>query len=285
MVPNLNADMVDGVEGIDLYTKAQVDAFVAAAGGARFQIGLTTSFPIVIDQPGSYVLTADLTVWSTSDNAIDITVDDVTLDLGGHVIRGPGGATSTGTGIYANDVHNVTLHSGTITGFKYGVYLSSTSASDGGGHRLRDLTGSDCDYTAIWFERGTARDCVTHGSSTGLLCRHCAVLNAQSFDNGIGFELVDASAVNCTATDNTAYGFETGYATLTGCVANHNGNHGIHANAGTAVIGCSVTNNTGLGIDIAGAGVNVVNSTGVGNDGGNIDDCGVGSGCHQNYLP
>jgi hypothetical protein len=34
MVPNLNADMVDGVEGTNIYTKAEVDALVTAAGTA-----------------------------------------------------------------------------------------------------------------------------------------------------------------------------------------------------------------------------------------------------------
>ena len=34
MVENLNADMVDGVEGTDLYTKAEVDALVAAVTDA-----------------------------------------------------------------------------------------------------------------------------------------------------------------------------------------------------------------------------------------------------------
>ena len=34
MVLNLNADMVDGVEGTDIYTKAEVDAVVAAAAAA-----------------------------------------------------------------------------------------------------------------------------------------------------------------------------------------------------------------------------------------------------------
>ena len=34
MVANLNADMVDGVEGTDIYTKAEVDALVAAAATA-----------------------------------------------------------------------------------------------------------------------------------------------------------------------------------------------------------------------------------------------------------
>jgi hypothetical protein len=34
LVANLNADMVDGVEGTDIYTKAEVDALVAAAAAA-----------------------------------------------------------------------------------------------------------------------------------------------------------------------------------------------------------------------------------------------------------
>jgi hypothetical protein len=45
MVVNLNADMVDGVEGTNLYTRAEVDALVAAAGAAdsRRWFYLTTS--------------------------------------------------------------------------------------------------------------------------------------------------------------------------------------------------------------------------------------------------
>jgi hypothetical protein len=35
MVVNLNADMVDGVEGTDIYTKAEVDALVAAVDSRR----------------------------------------------------------------------------------------------------------------------------------------------------------------------------------------------------------------------------------------------------------
>jgi len=34
MVQNLNADMVDGIEGADIYTKAEVDALVATAAAA-----------------------------------------------------------------------------------------------------------------------------------------------------------------------------------------------------------------------------------------------------------
>jgi hypothetical protein len=43
MVANLNADMVDGVEGTDIYTKAQVDALVASVADSRPWYYLTTT--------------------------------------------------------------------------------------------------------------------------------------------------------------------------------------------------------------------------------------------------
>jgi len=55
MVVNLNADMVDGVEGTNIYTKAEVDALVAAAAAAdsRRWFYLTTT-----SQNGAGALTA-----------------------------------------------------------------------------------------------------------------------------------------------------------------------------------------------------------------------------------
>jgi hypothetical protein len=44
MVVNLNADMVDGIEGTDIYTKAEVDALVAAAADSRRWFYLTTAY-------------------------------------------------------------------------------------------------------------------------------------------------------------------------------------------------------------------------------------------------
>jgi len=38
MVANLNADMVDGVEGTDIYTKTEVDALVAATGAKGYYL-------------------------------------------------------------------------------------------------------------------------------------------------------------------------------------------------------------------------------------------------------
>ena len=61
-----------------------------AADDGRIEIGPTDTFPIVIDEPGSYILTTDIEVVEEDVNAIEIRGwGQITLDLGGHVIQGP----------------------------------------------------------------------------------------------------------------------------------------------------------------------------------------------------
>ena len=65
-----------------------------------------------IDQPGSYVLTRNVT---TDGDCFVVTADDVTLDLGGWVITG---TNNDRTGI-TDDAprRNIAVRNGTITGF------------------------------------------------------------------------------------------------------------------------------------------------------------------------
>jgi len=79
-------------------------------------------FPYVINETGSYRLTSNLTVASTSANAIEL-ADDViaTIDLNGFTISGPGSEGTTGSGIFTAFAQNVTVIDGTITGFLHGV--------------------------------------------------------------------------------------------------------------------------------------------------------------------
>ena len=43
---------------------------------------------LLIDQPGSYVLTGDVTMLDANANCIEITADDVQIDLNGHTLAG-----------------------------------------------------------------------------------------------------------------------------------------------------------------------------------------------------
>lgn len=68
--------------------------------------------PATIDQPGSYILTNDLFIPGTAAVGITITASDVSLDLNGHTITGPGNL--TGTGIRISGARNVTVRNGFI---------------------------------------------------------------------------------------------------------------------------------------------------------------------------
>ena len=69
---------------------ANAPAAAPAANGIRR--------PTVIDRPGSYALEKDILLPGTGA-AIEIRASDVSLDLAGHRILGPGGRRSTGVAV------------------------------------------------------------------------------------------------------------------------------------------------------------------------------------------
>jgi hypothetical protein len=96
----------------------------AMAGGVT--PGDAPGFPVSINQPGSYVLSGNLTVPDANTDAIAINASHVTIDLNGFAILGPtdcsGGlfpcaGSGSGLGINTDGVRfNVTVRNGTIQG-------------------------------------------------------------------------------------------------------------------------------------------------------------------------
>src|SRR3954454_3804301 len=72
-----------------------------------------SSLPFVISTSGSYYVTGNLTGLS-GQHGISVNADNVTVDLGGFDLVGPGGAA---TGIRVQNSHvNVTIRNGTVRG-------------------------------------------------------------------------------------------------------------------------------------------------------------------------
>ncbi len=85
---------------------------------------------ILIDTAGSYKLIGNIDCSSLTDtNAIEITASNVTLDLNGFTVTGPGNSGDEGNGIYAygeaaTPIYNVTVMNGGVTSFrKRGIYF------------------------------------------------------------------------------------------------------------------------------------------------------------------
>jgi hypothetical protein len=84
------------------------------------------SGPMTITRPGIYVLQQDI-LYNGNGAAITINASNVTLDLNGYQIIGPGTSSNTAIGVYARNRDQITIRNGTVRGFMYGIYISDDS--------------------------------------------------------------------------------------------------------------------------------------------------------------
>lgn len=142
--------------------------------------GDSDGFPVELSQPGSYRLTSTIEV-NQNTSAIVINADDVRLDLNGFSIRGPAtcsgnpvtGCSSTGIGdgITLNG-DRAGIRNGNISGMgQFGVVIAET-----GGHRISDLTISECGNDGI-------RVSSTTGSVANVIVRDTSLF--RNGDDGI----------------------------------------------------------------------------------------------------
>jgi hypothetical protein len=101
----------------------------ATAHAETTQCTVITTVPYVITVQGVYCLNDDLKVGLASGNAIEITANNVVLDLNGHRLSNSGGPASFAAGVYASGNQNLTVKNGTVKGFYIGVDLNSVFES------------------------------------------------------------------------------------------------------------------------------------------------------------
>lgn len=93
--------------------------------------------PTTITTAGTYCLTANIFVTTPDQNGILITASNVTLDMQGKAIVGPG--SGTGRGVLAIDQDGISIRGGNIWGFHVGVQLE---LSDGAYVERMDVSGN-----------------------------------------------------------------------------------------------------------------------------------------------
>ena len=205
----------------------------------------------VIAMPGSYYLAGDRYCTGTG---IEVMADNVTIDLMGYGLSGPGSGTNYG--IHMDARKNVEIRNGTVRYFQYGIYEEDMYS--GKNHRAIDVR---------------------------------AVFNTQM---GIVLTGVGNMIKDCTANDNgymatsEVYGILGGAgSSINGNIANNNGTSatsnvfGIYTLAGSSVIGNTAYFNgdsaTGSVYGIAMVGNNFVDrNTATNNNGTNMNSP---SGC------
>jgi parallel beta-helix repeat protein len=122
---------------LSLSLVATISIILLSASPARAGITITQSTcPIVIDQPGTYILATDVGPCAPGADGIDISASNVTLHLAGHTIAGtatPGTCNNTlGISIFSSGpmLTNVNvLGSGTINNFVLGFDAANSANS------------------------------------------------------------------------------------------------------------------------------------------------------------
>ena len=227
----------------------------------------------IISQPGSYYLTTNITA-STAINGITIKANNVTLDLSGFAVQGPGTFSSgTAYGIYIpNAQTNLTVRNGSVSGWNgigggagAGVIAKSVYTVN---LLFEHLNISDTGDGIFLFCPCVIRDCtVAHNSSSGIVC-------------SFGLYDSDASTVTgCTVNENGEVGISITTGTVSACAANNNGGGGMVSYDGS-VSDCTVYGNDGFGIyaqeaTVSGCGVSYNNLDGIVESSGTVSDCSV----------
>jgi hypothetical protein len=212
----------------------------------------STTFPIIINQPGSYVLTSNLVVTDPNTTAIEITDSHITLNLNGHMIRGPN-AGGTGDGIFSEDGYNLTIKNGSIWGFGgRGIFLTSTSPEHllEAGHYVKDVQTFLNGSHGIDIRGGGIINCTANrNNSRGISAIYSTITNCTTNRNGgDGIHASSSTFTNCTTNGNTNDGIFAIDSTVTHCTANGNGGNGIYASTST-ITNCLVYGNSSNGID------------------------------------
>ena len=284
---------VDGVVEIN-------QAKVMAGGVSN---GDAPGFPASITTPGSYRLTGNLEVSSTTADGIEITTGNVTIDLNGFSITGPGKGIGSGDGIHSNQ-GILTVYNGNVRAFGgHGVRAAGvgnirnvqgrTNGSHGilveePGSQVRDCgaedNGSDGINVADWavIKNNTAYQ---NGGSGIVAGENCTIsANSVAENSNFGIEAADNAVVESnTAKDNGADGINLGrHAVVRANTSMGNGEDGINTQVGANIQGNTVTGNTNNGV-CGRAGSIVIGNVARGN-GGNGLDLVIGVGYGNNVM-
>jgi hypothetical protein len=179
--------------------------YVVAAGPTAVGTKIT-SLPYTISKPGFYYLTGNLSYSNSFNNGITVNSDDVTLDLMGFSLSGPG-STSDSDAIYMSSRKNVEIRNGTLSGWHYGILEDSSAALRhrvinmrvesmtegidlyGRGHLIKGCTVGDCAGNGIYLAGATASGNVVSNCGTGI--------NLTAAGNVIG-NMVETNAIGQT---------------------------------------------------------------------------------------
>jgi parallel beta-helix repeat protein len=157
-----------------------------------------------ISNPGSYILVADVKITASDIDGIFINAPDVTIDLNGHRIVGPGSGTGVGIRCEQNLAFRTWIFNGKVSNFSTGVVLADNST-------IEDV---------VFY----------YNKADGIKSyKNCHILRCKAIDNNnYGIYAGESNYVGeCIATGNNKSGDKAGIYALQNsivkdCISNYN---------------------------------------------------------------
>ena len=236
---------------------------------------LISEIPTTIDWSCTAKLAGTLTCAQTAVDGIRVTADDVTIDLDGHSLVGPGHyfyqGVDAGYGI-VSECRNLRVCNGMVThwgngklhSFGGGLDVAYAGIQAGPGAILENVQAASNTVGVFVGNGGRVTGCtVTENSNGGITARDgSTVIGCAVFANGgNGIATGDGSTVcDCSVGGGAGAGiYAYNRATIMRCTASGNAQGGIWVWYGSTVSDCTVGNNTVYGIKV-GQGCRVVHN-------------------------
>jgi hypothetical protein len=173
-------------------------------------VGWNGTFPIVIDEPGSYFLTRPLQGVAGTDG-IHITSGSVTLDLNGFALTGPGrsGTSVDGTAVLGTRA-GIHISNGVIRDWDVGI--------NGWNNAPDEAVFSRVDHVTVLFNftgiklgfDSEITDCNVSQNTEGIFTHFSVVRDCHVTDNIFGITAWDVSLVEGNKVWNNGIGIEVG---------------------------------------------------------------------------
>lgn len=220
---------------------------VAGSRGVGTKIN---ALPYTIASSGFYFIAKDLSC-VTGSHGITITADNVTLDLMGFSLIGPGGS-SEYNGIHIDGKSNAEIRNGTVRYFaNYGVYDINTT---GTGHRIINIRlRNNGGGIKLSGSGNLVQKCTAVSNGFGIYVGSASTVTGNTcYNNTVGSGI--DTGTGTTVTNNTCYGNSgNGIATDYGATVNsntcyYNNSNGIYVLHGSTVTNNTCYNNHGSGI-------------------------------------
>lgn len=193
----LDADLLDGQDSSQLIENSRVGTAI-------------DSLPFTISQAGRYYFTTNLSYSAISGAAINVNTDDVTIDMNGFRLTGPGQTGNTTDGIAILSGRNgIRIMNGTIKSFGSRGIISSNSFADGNIIKQMRVAFVGDEGIRLNGKGNLIEDCVidnSNGSSAisfgaGII-RNTTVLDAAN----VGIQAITAIIVDSIVTNAGSIG-------------------------------------------------------------------------------